>query len=530
MLKLQRKSLKWALEHINKYHDNYIFPVPFEFEAINEYKDEVFDYIEELNISDFGIQSYRTEITPKSQIGFRISTQLDPLDSVIYNAVLYEIFESIEKNRIPKEQNIVFSYRMDPENDGTLYDTSYDWDAFNNEAKRIIASGEYSYVVVTDIADFYPSIYLHNIETALREAVAESGKMLHAEVLIRVIKGMHVSQTHKGLPIGPQFSRPIAELILNEVDNILIKNGIKFIRYVDDYRIFCKSETMAYRTLSFIAQKLYDLRNLKLNESKTNIYKTDVFNGKYIEGFKDKENNSIISNFHNLCDSLGISTSSYEDVDISDLTEDQKKQLGQLNIIELLKEEISNEFVDLGLIRFLLNNLARFDNIEAADIILSSENIVKIFPILNSFINYLERVRSFSESQKHQIGYKVLNLFNESFITELQFNRAWLLHLFTKNQEWNNIEKFITLQKLYEDNITKRELILCFGRAHHFEYFRENKMKNTTCMEPWERRAFIAAISCLPKDERKAWFSSQEYKHRDYLDKIIEKWAIKNHF
>ncbi|MBN2259405.1 MAG: RNA-directed DNA polymerase [Clostridiales bacterium] len=120
-------------------------------------------------------------------------------------------------------------------------------------------------------ADFFSSIYLHNIETCLREVTSYSNQKEHADVLIKMIKGMNVSQTHKGLPIGPQFSRPIAELIMNEVDKILIQNDVKFIRYVDDIRIFCKSEAEAYRQLSLLAQKYYDLRNLKLNESKTRI-------------------------------------------------------------------------------------------------------------------------------------------------------------------------------------------------------------------------------------------------------------------
>lgn len=78
--------------------------------------------------------------------------------------------------------------------------------------------------------------------------------------------------------------------------------------------------------------------------------------------------------------------------------------------------------------------------------------------------------------------------------------------------------------------MTSRELFLCFGRAGMIDYFRESKLKNTLTMPPWERRAFIAAISCLPRDEREAWYASQKYKRRDFLDEIIEKWAKKNHF
>lgn len=528
MLNLKRKSLKWALEHINKFNDTYIFPEPFEFQAINFQKDIVLDYLEKIDISTFGIQTYRTEITPKSQVGFRICTQLDPLDSIIYNAVLYEISDDIENIRIDKNKEVVYSFRLKTDDEGILYDRDFNWESFNNKAKQIIDTDEYKYVVITDIADFYPSIYLHNIETCLREAVSKSGKSLHADVLIKLIKAMHVSQTHKGLPVGPQFSRPIAELILHDIDNILINNNIKFIRYVDDYRIFCKSETEAYSNLSFLAQKFYDLRNLKLNEQKTKIMKIEQFEEKYIKVFKDKENDRVMEEFYSLCKELGISTSTYDDIDLSKLTDTQRKELEQLNIMELLKEEIESDNVDLGLVKFLLNNLARFDNTEVSDIIL--EHIIKIFPIIPTFISYLERVRSFNDNQKHKIGKDILQLFDNSFITELQFNRAYLLNLFTKNEEWNNKDKFIELYRKYNDDMTVRELILCLGRAKNIEYFRENKMINTSQKDPWVRRAFIAAISCLPKDERKAWFNSQQYRHREFLDEIVENWALKNHF
>jgi len=530
MLYLKEESIKWAINHINKYNDTYIFPRPFEFDAINDNLDEVINHIKGINISDFGIQTYRTEITPKSQVGFRISTQLDPVDSIIYNAVLYEIIDDIECNRVACTENIVYSYRLKADNDGTLYDGNYNWEAFNKRAKEIVGSDKYSYVIVTDIADYFSSIYLHNLETCLKEAVSKGGRNEHANVLIKLIKGMHNSQTHKGLPIGPQFSRPLSELIMDEIDDILINKGIKFIRYVDDIRIFCNSETEAYKNLAYLAQKLYDLRNLKLNESKTKILKVETFNNEYLEFYKDKEKKEIFKNFYELCDKLGIDTSSYDDVDISELSLEEKEELEELNIIELLKEETSKEEMDLGLVKFLLNNLARFDNTEAADIFLAEENIVKVFPILNTFINYLERVRTFSSDQKHYIGRKVLDLFNKSYITELQFNRAWLLNLFTKNQEWNNKETFANLINKFDDEMTRRELILCLGRASYVSYFREKRQKNTLQMTSWERRAFSAGISCLPKDERKGWYNSQKLKHREFLDEIVEKWAFKKHF
>ena len=530
MLKLKETSLNWALKHINRSKDTYIFPLPFEFEAINENWTEVLNHLKGLDVLNCGVGNYRSEITPKSRVGFRISTQLDPLDSIIYNAIIYEIHECIEKKRLDKSREIVYSFRLAPDSEGILYDKDYNWDTFNQRARVLCEKAENEFVVVTDIADFYPSIYLHNIETPLRECVAESGQNSHAETLINMIKAMHISQTHKGLPIGPQFSRPIAELILDEIDRILIDNNVEFIRYVDDYRIFCKSKPKAYRTLSLLAQKCYDLRNLKLNEKKTKILSKEEFQRDYLKKFIDHENDRFLKEFYDLCEKLNISTSSYDDIDIDELDDDAREELEQLNISELLFEELEKENTDLGFVKFLLNNLARFDNTDVADLLLNEENIEKIFPVLRSFISYLERVRSFDENQKHEIGRAVLELFDYSFITELKFNRAWLIHLFTKDHEWNNKDKFLELIKKYSDNVTKRELILSLGRSGTMSYFRENKMENIASFDSWVRRAFIAGISCLPESERKPWFKTRQLRQRDFLDTIVEKWALKNHF
>lgn len=529
MLKLKEKSIEWSLAHINKHNDTYVFPKPFEFDAINYQWTIVKKHLKSIDVLSYGVRPYRTEITPKSKVGFRICTQLDPIDSIIYNAVIYEISNDIEKKRVDKSLNKVFSFRLNPNSEGDLYDSNYNWDAFNKEAKRLSEEDKFKFVVVTDIADFYPSIYLHNIETHLKDCVRESGKITHANVLIKIIKAMHISQTHKGLPIGPQFSRPISELVLNQVDKILIDNKIMFIRYVDDYRIFCKTESEAYKYLSFLAQKCYNILNLKLNEHKTEILSKKDFIEEYLLSFKDNEKNRIISEFYDLCDKLGINTNSYDDDDFDRLSFEDKQELEHLNIMELLSAEIEKDKTNMGFLKFLLSNLARFDNTKIAEFILK-DKIEKISPILKSFIGYLKRVRSFSEEQKHKIGKMVINQIDKNYIAELDFNRAWLLNLFTYNDEWNNKKWFNKLIKKYDDNTTKRELLLCLGRSRNCEYYRENKMENIQQYDPWVGRAFIAGISCLPKDERRAWYNSKKYLQRDFLDEVVEQWAQENPF
>ncbi len=82
-----------------------------------------------------------------------------------------------------------------------MYDDDYSWNSFRETAKEYCKNPTNTHVLVTDIADFYPSIYLHDIETVLHEAVNTSGKTSHAKVLVNYIKAMHLNQTHKGIPL-----------------------------------------------------------------------------------------------------------------------------------------------------------------------------------------------------------------------------------------------------------------------------------------------------------------------------------------
>jgi len=322
MLKLERQSISWAIKSLNYHHDTYLFPFPFEYHAINESETDVLNHIRGLDIYKEGIRSYRTALTPKSHLGFRIATQLDPIDSIISHSILYEIWDSLESVRIPKTDNIVHSFRLSPQENGNLYDPEYNWGSFLKQANESTKDRSCNYVLKTDIADFFPSIYLHDIETVLSDALLKKNKNAHGLVLVNYIKAMHLNQTHKGLPVGPQFSRPIAELILDTLDRALIDQNVKFIRFMDDYIAFFKTEADAYNTLAFMAQYLYDTRNLKLNEKKTLILPKGEFKRTHLQSHRQVASNNLRSHLHELLKELGLSSDPYDDIELSNLDSD----------------------------------------------------------------------------------------------------------------------------------------------------------------------------------------------------------------
>jgi hypothetical protein len=96
-------------------------------------------------------------------------------------------------------------------------------------------------VVVADIADFFPHIYIHPIETALESA---TGRSSAAYCLLRMISNWNAFVSY-GLPVGLAGSRIIAEATIGDLDLALAGTGRKYCRYSDDIRVFCKSDADA---------------------------------------------------------------------------------------------------------------------------------------------------------------------------------------------------------------------------------------------------------------------------------------------
>jgi hypothetical protein len=75
-----------------------------------------------------------------------------------------------------------------------------------------------------------------------------------------------------GIPVGPDTSFILAELILASIDNELSFDQSKSLRFYDDYEFGCKSETEAENILDKI-ENILSLYELELNHDKTKIIK-----------------------------------------------------------------------------------------------------------------------------------------------------------------------------------------------------------------------------------------------------------------
>lgn len=139
---------------------------------------------------------------------------------------------------------------------------------------RASARAGMKYILKTDINSFYPSVYTHSIPWALHtKPVAKTNRStaLLGNLLDKIIRNGQDGQT-MGIPIGPDTSLLIAELILTDVDLKLqpAVHGRAF-RYVDDYEIGFRSFADAEAALAILQSLLADFE-LSLNPRKTAIH------------------------------------------------------------------------------------------------------------------------------------------------------------------------------------------------------------------------------------------------------------------
>ena len=148
-------------------------------------------------------------------------------------------------------------------------------------AIRLQTRATAKFILKADIAQCYPSIYTHSIPWAIHGKVfaknkANRGYQHIGNSIDRWIRKGQDDQTI-GIPIGPDSSFLISEIILSAIDDELEKTlgNIRGFRYVDEYERGFRTRGEAESTLSILRTILRDYE-LGLNADKTEIIELPV--------------------------------------------------------------------------------------------------------------------------------------------------------------------------------------------------------------------------------------------------------------
>ena len=254
-----------------------LFNRPFEIDYLKQekfrdkIKDSVYgavmEVIEQSKFESLKIHKIGYVLVPKKSLSdFRKCAWIDIYDEIIYLTIVLAMAPHIEKARIPKTENRVFSYRYISD-ENTLFDKNYNYTKFRETVELKSNCAKNNVLVECDISNYYDRINLHRIESILRSIPRVE------EDLIRLLNDILLFWSDRdsyGIPVGSNASRILAEAALIEVDNYLISKNIDFCRYVDDYRIFAKDAFEAHSNLAILNHRL-SKEGLFLNTQKTNI-------------------------------------------------------------------------------------------------------------------------------------------------------------------------------------------------------------------------------------------------------------------
>ena len=171
------------------------------------------------------------------------------------------------------------------------------WDSIEQQSIKLAM--DYNYLMITDIADCYGSIYSHSVTWAMCDQenakkillAKQEDKSIRNNILNSLseiiknrynlgdaiderIRAMSYNQTN-GIPQGSVLMDFIAELVLGYVDMSISKQlsnkGIsdyEILRYRDDYRIFGSTQEDVIKIAKILTEELARL-NFKLNTKKT---------------------------------------------------------------------------------------------------------------------------------------------------------------------------------------------------------------------------------------------------------------------
>jgi len=219
-----------------------------------------------------------------------------------------------------------------------------------------------SCMLKTDISSFYDSISHEYLLSAISRKLNISNEshfmILFSKTLkftscyYSIVDGK-LCETYntQGIPIGNSAEGFIANILLHEVDEALFNLGIKFGRYVDDFRFFTDNKTELLKTLIILQEFLLKI-GLNLNTSKTKII----------------EAQEKIINFIKHSDRSGVYGMPCEEEDDSESKPEKKLDKTQI-IKEIDSQKASDQYEKLYFYKYpkKLLKIDDFDEDEAAN-------------------------------------------------------------------------------------------------------------------------------------------------------------------
>lgn len=509
MFNLTKDELDNAFSSICHHGYSTMLPEPAEWQIIHDNWSAIREGIEKIDLDTYEPYKPMAVFAPKSRANIRVTHLLHPQDLIIYTALVLIAKNDLEANRVTERSKRVFSYRADTNNAQVLYASRGSYEEYLTQLSAKSDKAAVKFVAIADIADFYPRIYQHRLENVI-QSVAKSQRTVDvARVLVKKLIGNLMGRNSYGIPVGPYASRLLGEAVLIDVDANLQSQGVDFVRWVDDYNIFCKSEYEAQSVLFFLGEWLFVNHGLTLQSAKTKIlpvarYKTEVLSKPETQ-LTDRD--SVV----NLLRDFRVGYDDEEDEEEPSEAEIEAilDALHGIDLKGMLESSLADTtLVDYEAVTYALTKLPRIPGAsadlkrEVLDLVI--ENAELLYPVAEQIAKYVLSFDGLTAAEQRRIASKLLKPLKSKRNPPPTYYAMWILHIFSTSARWNHVKDIVALYRESNSEIVKRHAAL----AIHASGNRAEALAikdDYVAASPMLRHAILFASRKLGNDERKHW-------------------------
>lgn len=477
---ITENALEFARRHIEAYYDTDFFPKPFEFLAIWYCWDEVKSYLLSTSLKD--VMSSPPRVLPwrKARGGYRVVHQLEPLDALIYTALVYLVAEKVEHARMGPD--VSCAYRIELSHN-SFFSRGSGFDTYRESCERL--ASQHAYVLSTDISDFYNQIYLHRIRNGLEDIGASPSLAKEIEFFLMRLN----IKSSQGIPVGPAASIILAEAALIDVDQFIAQRGLDHVRYVDDYRIFSDDEEELKTILEDLVVYMHQQHRLGLVAEKTKIQDSDTFLHVELQNAYQLEKLDLMRSIE-----AGNQYGEYNDEEQEyDHDDHNDSDLGE-RLSNALVHAKESGVIDLGVMRAIIRRAKHAQDYTIVPML--CDDLEFYLPVINDVALYFDAL----PSQDHLALAPGLSHACLQGHLESQSARTWIGWYLARHLAGHTGVLKQYVQRCGVPTATVAELAKG-NRA----WAKEAKQKISTTAS-WDRRAYIYALSGLSPDEQKVSF------------------------
>lgn len=505
-----------------------MLPPPPEWRSVESEWPSIRHYLTQIDLDTYEPHKPLRVFAPKNRANIRVVHLLHPEDLILYTALVLIVKDDLEAARIPKRAKRVFSYRANRSAPNRIYDRRGAYDAYLAQLRRKADKSTTRFVAIADVADFYPRIYQHRLENVIESTATTARATDVARVLVRKLIAKLIGGNSYGIPVGPYASRLLGEAVLIDVDSYLQSRGIDFVRWVDDYNLFARSEYLAQSTVFDLGEWLYTNHGLTLQTAKTKILPVERYIGEVLSKPDDTltDRDLVISLLR------GAGDHDYDDDDDEEEqddggpdeedVDDLMQRLQAYDLRSMFMDAISDEsLVDYEMVRYVLRRLPGFPGAEELKseiltLVLNSASL--LYPAAEYMANFVIDLGEISKAEKAKVAAKLLKPLKSKRHTPPEYYAMWILHIFSTSADWNHVGDIVSLYQQSTSDVVKRyaalAIAVCGTRAEALVV--KDELAGATSLL---RLAILAASHKLGKDERKHWKLSHDI--RGILEKFV---------